>query len=37
MPHIFTNAKYADMLHVVLTRIAKWTDVDGGIFEKVLY
>jgi hypothetical protein len=30
MPHIFTNAEYA-----VLTRVAKYIDVDGGIFENV--
>jgi hypothetical protein len=37
MPHIFTNAEYADMLYAVLTRVAKCTDVDGGIFENILY
>jgi hypothetical protein len=37
MPHIFTNAEYADMLHAVLTRIAKYIDLDGGIFENILY
>jgi hypothetical protein len=37
MPHIFTNAEYADMLYAVLTRVAKCIDVDGGIFENVLY
>jgi hypothetical protein len=35
MSQIFTNAKYADMLCSVLTRVTKWTDVDGGIFENV--
>jgi hypothetical protein len=33
MPHIFTNAEYADMLYVVLKRVAKYIDVDSGIFE----
>jgi hypothetical protein len=37
MPHIVTNAEYADMLHAVLTRVAKCIDVDGGIFENVLH
>jgi hypothetical protein len=37
MPHIFTNAEYADMLYAILTRDAKCTDVDGGIFKNVLY
>jgi hypothetical protein len=37
MPHIFTNAEYADMLYAVLTLFAKDTDVDGGIFENILY
>jgi hypothetical protein len=36
MPHIFTNAEYADVLYAVLTRVAKCTEVDGGIFESVL-
>jgi hypothetical protein len=62
MPHIFTNAEYADMLYVygfcdgsataaaeeyrrrfpmrripdVLTRVAKCTDVGGGIFQHLL-
>jgi hypothetical protein len=34
MPHILTNA---DMPYAVLTRAAKCIDVDGGIFENVLY
>jgi hypothetical protein len=37
MPHIFINAEYADTLHAVLARVAKCTDADGGIFEKVLH
>jgi hypothetical protein len=37
MPHIFTNAEYGDMLYAVLTLVAMCTDVDGGIFENVLY
>jgi hypothetical protein len=37
MQHIFTNAEYADMLYAVLTRVVKCIDVDGGIFENVLY
>jgi hypothetical protein len=37
IPHIFTNAEYADMLYAVLTRAAKCIDVDGGIFENILY
>jgi hypothetical protein len=37
MPHVFINAEYADMLHAVLTRVAKCFDVDDGIFENVLY
>jgi hypothetical protein len=36
-PHIFTNVEYADILYAVLTRAAKCIDVDGGIFENVLY
>jgi hypothetical protein len=36
MPHIFTNAEYADMLYAGLKRVAKCIDVDGGIFENVL-
>jgi hypothetical protein len=30
MPHIFTNAEYADMLYAVLTRVAKYIEVDGS-------
>jgi hypothetical protein len=30
------NAEYADML-AVFTRAAKCIDVDGGIFENLLY
>jgi hypothetical protein len=37
MPHIFTDAEYADMLYAILTRVAKFIDVDGGIFENALY
>jgi hypothetical protein len=37
MPHVFINVEYAGMLCVVLTRVAKCIDVDGGIFENVLY
>jgi hypothetical protein len=37
MPHIFTNAEYADMLHAVLTRVTKCIDVDVGILKNVLY
>jgi hypothetical protein len=37
MPHIFSDAKYADMMYDVLTHVAKCTDVDGGIFENVLH
>jgi hypothetical protein len=37
MAHIFTDAEYADMLYPEITRVAKCTDVDGGIFENVLY
>lgn len=37
MPHIFINAKYSDMLCAVQTRVAKHTDVDGGIFKNILY
>jgi hypothetical protein len=37
MPHIFKDSEYADMLYAVLTRAAKCIDVDGGIFENVLY
>jgi hypothetical protein len=32
MPHIFTNAEYADMLYAALTQVAKCIDVDGGIY-----
>jgi hypothetical protein len=34
IPHIFTNAEYADMLS---SHVAKCIDVGGGIFENVLY
>jgi hypothetical protein len=37
MPHIFTNAEYADMLYAVLTWVAKCVDVDGATFENILY
>jgi hypothetical protein len=39
MSHIFTNAEYSyvDKLCAALTRVAKCIDVDGGIFENVLY
>jgi hypothetical protein len=37
LPHIFTNAEYADMLSAVVTRIAKFIGVDGEIFENILY
>jgi hypothetical protein len=37
MPHIFTNFEYADMMYAIRTRVAKCTDVEGGIFENVLY
>jgi hypothetical protein len=37
IPHIFTNAEYADMLNAALTRVVKCTDADGGIFENVLH
>jgi hypothetical protein len=37
MLHIFTNTEYVDMLYAVLTRVAKCIDVDGEIFENVLY
>jgi hypothetical protein len=37
LPHIFTNAEYDDMLYAVLTRDAKCIDVDGGIFQNILY
>jgi hypothetical protein len=37
MPQIFTNAEYADILYAVLTQVTKWIDVDGGIFENLLY
>jgi hypothetical protein len=37
MSHIFTNAEYTDMLYAVLSRVAKCIDVDGGIFENILY
>jgi hypothetical protein len=37
MSHILTNAEYVDMLYAVVTRVAKCTDVDGGILENVVY
>jgi hypothetical protein len=37
MPHIFTNAEYANMLYAVITRVAKCIDVDGAIFENVIF
>jgi hypothetical protein len=37
MPYIFTNAEYADMLYALLTRVAKYIDVEGRISENVLY
>jgi hypothetical protein len=37
IPHISTNAEYADMLFVVLIGVAKCIDDDSGIFENVLY
>jgi hypothetical protein len=37
MPHIFTNAAYADLLYAVLPWVAKYIDADGWIFENVLY
>jgi hypothetical protein len=37
MPHIFTDAEYADMLHALLTRVANCIDIGSGIFENVLY
>jgi hypothetical protein len=37
MPHIFTNAEYADMLYTVLTQVVKCIDVDDEISENVLH
>jgi len=38
MTHIFTNAEYADMLYVFgFCDGSATADVDGGIFENVLY
>jgi hypothetical protein len=36
MPHTFTNVQYADMLYGFCDGSAT-ADVDGGIFENVLY
>jgi hypothetical protein len=35
--NIFINAESADMLYSVLTRVAKRTVVDDGIFVNLLY
>jgi hypothetical protein len=37
MPHIFTNAEYADIIFAVLTRVAKSIVIDDGVFENVFY
>jgi hypothetical protein len=37
IPHIITNAEYANMLCAVVIRVANCVDVDGRIFENVFY
>jgi hypothetical protein len=37
IPHILTNAEYADMLSADVIGAAKCIDTDGGIFKNVLY